>query len=186
MRKPQTFFELQSIQREHDSRNHTDIYTLPLFDKMNHYALHFAKYTSRLIPKRSDKEIIRELRRTYTDAFLISLSASNAMNMDLDMEMRKIFSISPENISEYVKENNRFTPNELREYSRDVLGISTGSIADTMEKRDHLDDVDSRGIITRSISEITEMILRGSYHIKYDIVSAALERRRKISELKIT
>ena len=63
MRKPLTFFELQLMQREHDSRNHIDIYNLPMFGKINHYILHFAKYAARLTYHLTEKEAISELKR---------------------------------------------------------------------------------------------------------------------------
>lgn len=186
MRKPLTFFELQLMQREHDSRNHTDIYTLPLFDKMNHYVLHYAKYAARLTPKKPDSETLKELKRTYIDAFLITLAASNALNIDLDIEMRKAFKRIPKNVNDFPISTNKMSSDDLRRYSKDVLIISNGAMADTMEKRDHLDDKDSRGILIKSLLEIMEMILRGSYSLGFDIVQASLDRRKMIADLKIT
>jgi len=186
MRKPMTFFELQSVQRDHDLRNHPDIYTLPLFDKINHYVLHYAKYTSRLVSKKSHDDIIKELKRTYVDAFLISLAASNALNIDLDIEMRKIFGIIPQDIASFVQNPKKLALSELKEYSRDILALAAGSMADTMEKRDHFDDKDARPILIQNIIKIIGMILFGSHHLNFDIVEASLSRRSQIAALKIT
>ena len=186
MRKPITFFELQCEQRNHDQRNHIDIYTLPLFDKMNHYLLHFTKYAARLVLKRSEEETLNELKRTYIDAFLISLAAANALNLDLDIELRKRFKKVPGNIDGFVNSNNKMSSKELREYSKNILIIASGSMADTMEKRDHLDDKDSKSILQDNILKIIQMLLYGSHQIGLDLVEATLNRRRIIESLKIT
>ncbi|MDP3881495.1 MAG: hypothetical protein Q8Q31_01315 [Nanoarchaeota archaeon] len=186
MRKPLTFFELQSTQKEHDHNNHSDISTLPLFDRINHYVLHYAKYTARLTHQKGDVETERELKRTYTDAFLISLSASNALNMDLDVEMRKRFTKVARDIADYALVDRKMNVQELRVYSRDSLAISNGAMANTLEKRDHMDDLDSRSILIENLSEIAGMIISGSGHLDFDIVEASLERRRKIADLRIT
>lgn len=186
MRSPKTFFELQIMQKEHDAKNHSDIHTLPLFGKINHYVLHYAKYAGRLTRKRSDEETIKELKRTLVDAFLITLSASNALNVDLDYEIRKKLGKITEDIRDYIEDSKKITSDQLRIYSRDVLVISNAAMADTMEKRDHFDDKESRLILVESLCKTMVMILFGAHHLDFDIVQACLERRLKIANLKIT
>lgn len=186
MRKPITFFELQLEQKIHDQRNHSDIYSLPMFSKINHYVLHFTKYAARLALKKSEEETIAELKRTYVDAFLISLAASNALNLDLDLELRRIFKKVPSNIKEFVTSSKKITLNELQEYSKNTLILASGSMADTLEKRDHLDDKDSKVILKEGVLKIISALLFGSYHLNLDLVESTLNRRRVIAELKIT
>ena len=186
MRKPLTFFELQVEQRNHDEKNHGDIYTLPLFDKINHYVLHYAKYAARLASKRSKEETKEILKKTFVDAFLISLAASNTLNLDLDIEMRKRFNKIPKDIPGFVTSTNKPSIDELREHSKNILVIATGAMADTMEKRDHLNDKNSKIILQENTLKIIQMLLYGSYHLNFDLVEDSLNRRRKIAELKIT
>ena len=41
-------FTLQLEQLKHDEKYHRDIHVLPLHQRMNHMALHFAKYSGRI------------------------------------------------------------------------------------------------------------------------------------------
>jgi hypothetical protein len=185
MRKPQTFFELQKAQIDHDSRNHLDIHTLGLNAKMTHYILHFAKYDGRLAVQMNEEAARSELRRTYTDTLLIGLSASNVLNMDLDQEMRIRYGTIPRDIRGFVSEIPKMSIADLRNYSREVLSISNGLMADAMEKRDHLDERNSREIFTRGVGDIVAMVVRGSYHLDFDFVQAALDRRTHIAASKV-
>jgi len=183
VRKPVTLFELQVGQKEHDARHHGDIYSLPMFAKLNHYVLHYAKYVPRLT--RKDQEVQEQLKRTYTDAFLISLSASNALNMDLETSMKVGFGTMTRDISEYTTGLKVQPLDKIRVNSRDILAIATGAMADTMEKRDHLDDINSRSVMTTGVEDITKMILEGSHQISFDIVQATLDRRANIAKTKV-
>ena len=100
--------------------------------------------------------------------------------------MRNKFNLVPDEVINFAQNIRKMPTQALREQSRDTLILASGAMADTMEKRDHMDDKDSRIILTRNIIRITEMLIHGSKHLSFDIVQAALERRSKIAALKIT
>jgi hypothetical protein len=66
----------QQAQYEHDLHNHFDILSLSRLDRLKHYGLHFAKYAGRLA--RGEREA-KSRQETLVDAFLVALSAANAL-----------------------------------------------------------------------------------------------------------
>ena len=70
----------QQVQYEHDFKNHFDILALSRTDRLKHYGLHFAKYAGRLARGAAEPKSRTE---TFVDAFLVSLSAANALNQAL-------------------------------------------------------------------------------------------------------
>lgn len=72
-------FQLQVEQHEHDEKYHREIARLSLHQRLNHMALHFAKYTGK-IASAEDSEAIE---RVCVDALIISLSTANILNVDL-------------------------------------------------------------------------------------------------------
>ena len=107
----------QQAQYEHDLRNHFDILSLSRLDRLKHYGLHFAKYAGRFA--RGDAEV-KSRKQTLVDAFLVALSAANALNQILpDAEDRQAGGELPTDLT--------FTD-------------QAGRFADACEKIDHLEE----------------------------------------------
>lgn len=106
----------QQIQYGHDFQNHLDILCLSRIDRLKHYGLHFAKYAGRLA--RGDAEA-KSRTETLVDAFLVILSAANALNQSL---------------SDFSDIMNRSKPIDL------AFTDQAGRFADACEKIDHLED----------------------------------------------
>src|SRR5438128_2686877 len=75
-------FALQVAQLKHDEFYHREIARLTVHARLNHMALHFAKYVGHLASaiEANDQRLIR---RTITDAFVITLSSANTLNLSL-------------------------------------------------------------------------------------------------------
>jgi hypothetical protein len=75
-------FELQVAQLKHDEFYHREIARLTMHARLNHMALHFAKYVGQLASaiEADDRRLIRQ---TVTDAFVIALSSANILNLSL-------------------------------------------------------------------------------------------------------
>lgn len=77
---PVSMRERQRAQHEHDLKNHFDILSLSRQDRLKHYGLHFAKYAGRFARGAAE---VKTRKETLIDAFLVVLSAANALNQAL-------------------------------------------------------------------------------------------------------
>jgi len=74
-----TLFELQVEQHHHDENYHREIARLSLHQRLNHMALHFAKYAGK-VAATTDPD---GLTRVYVDVLIIALSTANILNIKL-------------------------------------------------------------------------------------------------------
>lgn len=75
-------FQLQLEQMRHDERYHPEISRLTVHHRLNHLALHFAKYAGRVATMVMEDNN-SDIDRTLTDIFIIALSTANVLNLDL-------------------------------------------------------------------------------------------------------
>ena len=79
--------DLQARQREHDIKSHKDIYYLPNPERIKHFTFHIAKYSGRLAMADESEE---SFTRTLVDTFIIALSASELLGMNLPRALGEI------------------------------------------------------------------------------------------------
>lgn len=150
----------QESQEVHDRSFHFDIYCLPLKARVAHNALHFSKYVGRLA--RQGSSPTDGTRKTITDCALIALSAANALRLNLG-EM-----VPP-------------TVPALQEADllRD-LAIPTGSLADAVEKIDHLEDYGNK--MAESVQAIVHWVIAAAALNNLNLDAAIRARRGQIRE----
>lgn len=145
----------QQVQYEHDLKNHFDILSLSRLDRLKHYGLHFAKYAGRFA--RGDAEL-KSRKETLVDAFLVALSAANALNQALpDQETGQPIASAPSDLA--------FTDH-------------AGRFADACEKIDHLEDF--RAIALAANAALVDWIMRSAVVSGFDLDTLADERRRQL------
>ncbi|MBD2304216.1 hypothetical protein H6G17_01595 [Chroococcidiopsis sp. FACHB-1243] len=74
----------QRLQMEHDKTYHHEIFVLDISRRMNHIALHLAKY---LYPLFSLPLSAPENQRAFIDAFIMVASASNLLGIPLSIDL---------------------------------------------------------------------------------------------------
>lgn len=147
----------QQVQYKHDLRNHFDILSLSRADRLKHYGLHFAKYAGRLA--RGDRED-KSKKETLVDAFLVSLSAANALNQDLsDVEC------SP--------------PAATETLTNWVFTDYAGRFADACEKIDHLEEF--RSIALDANAALVRWVMGSAVALSLDLDALAERRRQQIA-----
>jgi len=146
----------QQIQYDHDLKNHFDILSLSRIDRLKHYGLHFSKYAGRFA--RGDAEI-KSRQETLTDAFLVCLSAANALNQALP---------------ERNYHENFATPLSDLEFTD-----YAGRFADACEKIDHLEEF--RKIALEANIGLSDWILKASAANSIDLYFLVDERRKKLA-----
>lgn len=147
----------QKTQYEHDLKNHFDILSLSRIDRLKHYGLHFSKYAGRFA--RGDAEL-KSRQETLIDAFLVSLSAANALNQALP-------EIKPSDASGSKPSDLEFT-----DYA--------GRFADACEKIDHLEEF--RSIALDANAKISEWIIKSAAENNLNLDNLVNERRAKLAQ----
>lgn len=147
----------QQAQYEHDLHNHFDILSLSRLDRLKHYGLHFAKYAGRLA--RGEREA-KSRQETLVDAFLVALSAANALNQAL--------------ADIIVGKDPKAGPSDL------LFTDQAGRFADACEKIDHLEDF--RTIALNANAALVHWILESAAVDGFDIDALVEERRRQLAQ----
>ena len=146
----------QQAQHEHDLKNHFDILSLSRLDRLKHYGLHFAKYAGRFA--RGEAEA-KNRSETLTDAFLVALSAANALNQALpDVDGGTADGDAPSDL---------------------VFTDQAGRFADACEKIDHLEEF--RTIALNANAALVEWIVRLAAADGLDLDALIEERRRQLA-----
>lgn len=146
----------QQQQQEHDLRNHFDILSLSRLDRLKHYGLHFAKYAGRFARGNAEAKSRSE---TLVDAFLVALSAANALNQALpDIEGGR---------------GKAETPSDL------AFIDQAGRFADACEKIDHLEEF--RTIALNANEALVDWIMRSAAVAGLDIDILVDERRQQLA-----
>ena len=146
----------QQTQQEHDLKNHFDILSLSRVDRLKHYGLHFAKYAGRFA--RGEAEAKRR-EETLVDAFLVALSAANALNQVLpDIKGERCGLDAPTDLT--------FTDH-------------AGRFADACEKIDHLEDF--RTIALDANAALVEWIVYTAAVKVLDLDTLVDERRKQLA-----
>ena len=146
----------QQAQHEHDLLNHFDILSLSRSDRLKHYGLHFAKYAGRFARSSAGA---RTRTATLVDAFLVALSAANALNQALpDFDDADGCGQMPSDLD--------FTD-------------QTGRFADACEKIDHLEEF--RTIALDANLALVAWIVRSAAVAGVDLDALVDVRRRQLA-----
>lgn len=170
-------FELQVEQHQHDEAYHREIARLPLHQRLNHMALHFAKYTGKV----ASLSRVEDVDPVYTDILIIALSTANILNTRIwnllphgDREFAGLMSFGL-----YLAQTNRCV--EMRDELLCESARATGQIAAACEKIDHLEEVSFRSEIKSGIASLATLAL--SLLAVHHVDPAAAVRSR-LSEVK--
>ena len=75
-------YQLQLNQLHHDERFHKEVVRLPVHQRINHMALHFAKYSGQLASEFITPSFSKEQRsKLIIDCFAIAISSVNILNV---------------------------------------------------------------------------------------------------------
>ncbi|ADV14591.1 hypothetical protein Mesau_05541 [Mesorhizobium australicum WSM2073] len=150
----------QRAQYEHDLHNHLDILSLSRADRLKHYGLHFAKYAGRFA--RGDAEV-KTRSETLVDAFLVVLSAANALNQRLpDVGTGGLVGGATSDLA--------FTDH-------------AGRFADACEKIDHLEEF--RAIALAANAALSEWIVHSAKAADFDLDALVDDRRRQLARRQV-
>ena len=147
--------EQQVYQEKHDNFAHFDVFGLRRVDRLKHLTLHLAKYVGRL----SDTDDI-VIRDTIVDAFLITISIINSIEIDLGKTKLPQPSTAKIRI-------NRWAP-------------AVGRIAKSCEAMDHLEWLDYRSEISSAALDLLSNIILDTQLLNIDLDKASKKKRADI------
>ena len=176
---------LQWAQLGHDEVYHKDVTILPLGQRVKHFVLHNAKYTSYLFEAvgKNDSALVL---RTLTDAFVISLASANTLNQDIG---RELGDIAAENIS-LMELGGRLVLDQPRDHT-DQLWIvrtfahHTGRLAKACESLDHLESIPFRDVMKGANLALFKAILAEASVLKIDLMHSYTARIREVEARSI-
>jgi hypothetical protein len=174
-------FDLQIEQHHHDEQYHREIARLSLHARLNHMALHFAKYAGKIAA--SDSQIT--VRAVYVDVLIIALSTANILNL-------KLWEAFGDSVREHEfpsllafgRSLGRAMDLDIRDYALllKATAIAAGRVAAACEKIDHLEDVPYRAEIRHGIAELALIGLSVISQQGLDPVQAVRERLANVKQ----
>ncbi len=172
-------FDLQKEQLEHDSKYHRDICILNVHQRMNHYALHFAKYSGYFVEalRLSDNE---KFCQAIVDSFIITLATANTLNVDLGANADKMTD-GGELIGydRYKTDENDRLPFVLS------FVETTGRLAKACESVDHLEPYPFRQEMTSCAKSILYLVMKQSSTLDLDLPKETRKRLATVKERNI-
>jgi hypothetical protein len=168
---------LQVEQHQHDEIYHREIARLSLHQRLNHLALHFAKYTGKI----AAADHSTTLRDIYVDVLIIALSTANVVNVELFDLLERDRREFPGLLS-FARSLATGMPNVIGD--RNALlretAIASGRMATACEKIDHLEEISFRAEIRDCIAQLSTIALAFLYSNGIDPMQAVRERLNRV------
>lgn len=191
MSDPIELIELQRRQKEHDENHHYDIHTLPYYERMDHYVLHFSKYVGRLSKDYpTDNQLEQQVHKTAADTFIVTLAAANTLNLDLQANLEEMFGEGiASNFDEWQDAiddtDGEMDLEEVKEWLMVELAEPTGEMANALESIDHMEGMNAREILTEGTLEIFIALVTASNHLNEDMIGLVEDRWETIESESI-
>lgn len=175
---------LQREQLEHDEYYHREIARLDMKGRVTHLTLHFAKYVGYLGELCDNRNADAEIQRILVDAFIISISAANTLNVrlseKLDSELCKKVSLRELGIR--LAHSHLMSDVPLSQLLLTKLSQPTGRMAKACEGLDHIESSNFRAELVAGSIEIFRLTLAAAAKLDLDIVELSKTRLDEVKE----
>lgn len=171
-----TLSSLQARQRKHDVRAHQDIFYLPYPERIKHLTFHVAKYAGRLANPHPPKDIVHQ---TLVDAFIITLSATDILKINLaEAVQKRVGAGSCNDLSQLGRLLLQADgePAEPVLWCLRVLATIAGRMAKACESLDHMEPVPYRSMLTESVIDLCVSTIEASYLFNVNLKEAVHKR----------
>ena len=178
----QLLFQLQLEQLQHDESYHREICRLTVHDRLNHMALHFAKYTGKIATLFEDEDA-EQLARVVTDIFIISLSSANTLNLKLSDQINECLDIGHDDLITLgcILARRSDISSLDRRWLLLTMAKLTGQMAKACESIDHLEEYSFREKIIESVVGICKTVLIVASFTNLDLI---VETRTRLAFVK--
>jgi hypothetical protein len=175
----QVLFELQVEQHKHDETYHREIARLSLHQRLNHMALHFAKYTGKI----GAAERIADTVPVYVDILIIAISTANILNIEL-WELVEAHESDYSTLQTFARKLASEIPTAIDDHI-DLFretAIASGRMAAACEKIDHLEEINFRAEIRYSLVPLVCLSLAVMADQGVDPAEAVHTRLEKVKQ----
>ncbi|MBX3638912.1 MAG: hypothetical protein KIS65_07290 [Nitrosomonas sp.] len=166
-------FNLQIAQLKHDELFHKEITRLSIHQRLNHMALHFAKYSGKICDCILNNPSEQNLKRVIVDSFVISVTCANILNLRISERLiphcEQKFSNLDELGNALIKQLGIDINDSL--WLIKSFPVVTGEFAKACESVDHLESFRYRESMIDSIARICSLMLVAASQLKIDLVS---------------
>lgn len=177
-------FTMQIQQFEHDEFFHKEITRLNVHQRLNHMALHFAKYVGKICDCVLNSKDEQALKKNVIDSFIIATTCANILNIQISDKL------------ELSNSKNLF---ELGNSIASRLGIDTaeslwlvktypvvvGELAKACESIDHLEPYQYREKIAECVIQIFSLMLVAASHNNIELVAEVSNRLTGVKKKSI-
>ncbi len=196
-------FEMQLDQRKHDEEYHRDIFFLNYQDRLKHVAFHYAKYGGRLardLHHSMDQSVPpsgHEIGKTLTDAFIMTLSAAELFNQNLELAVRKILGLpeKEESFSQFAaavaaKSKKLVLTVQGTKLDGSLLNIlvelddCSGIISKACDSLDHMEGID-RPLVIDTLARILVLLIVSGMEFRVDYEQSVPDRLKEIEQKKL-
>ncbi len=167
-----TLAALQQQQQSHDELAHRDILELPTDRRMTHMALHFAKYSGRLIAL--DFLDRPAVERLIVDSIIICLTAANAIGLDLANEFEAGAELG--RLAEDYERWSPFAPAALPMWLGSSMAIENAKFSKACEAFDHRETFPYGEVWQAGVLAILRLCLAAAGRLSFDLASAIAAR----------
>jgi hypothetical protein len=169
---PECLEALMRRQLSHDAQYHREIERLARGPRMQHLALHVAKYVGRIVS--SSGRMPKDIAQTLADCGIICLSACNALGL-LPAEVAAGLAIH-----RAPTEGNQNQLNRPLEALALRLAAPAGALAKACEALDHLEQIDYATELREATIAVFAVLIRFCEEHGIDLHAAILARWAKI------
>jgi hypothetical protein len=178
---------MQVQQYEHDEFFHKEITRLNIHQRLNHMALHFAKYAGKIcdcVLNTQDEQI---LKKNIIDSFIISTTCANTLNIRIVDKLSFSDTAMPENLLDL----GRDIANQLGIDTEDSLWlvktypVVVGELAKACESVDHLESYPYRETIADCVIRICSLMLVAASQQNIDLVNEVSNRLTGVKQKSI-
>lgn len=178
---------MQSQQYDHDEFFHKEITRLNIHQRLNHMALHFAKYAGKICDCTLNTQDEQVLKKNIIDSFIISTTCSNILNIRISDKLSFSNPPMPENLLDLGHD----IANQLGVDTKDSLWliktypIVVGELAKACESVDHLESYPYRETIANCVIRICSLMLVAASHLNIDLTTEVSNRLTGVKEKSI-
>lgn len=180
-------FNLQIAQLKHDELFHKEITRLSIHQRLNHMALHFAKYSGKICDYILNNPNEQNLKRVIVDSFVISVTCANILNLRISDRLippgKQKFSNLDELGNDLIKRLGIDIHDSL--WLVKAFPVVAGEFAKACESVDHLESFLYRESMTDSVTRICSLILVAALQLKIDLVAETPLRLNAVKKKSI-
>lgn len=183
-----TIIALQWDQLKHDEVYHKDITILPISQRIQHMALHNAKYTSYFFNAVDNGDSMK-MEKALIDAFVITLASANTLRQDIGSDLSTLYTDllnvnSLYDLGRYLAQSFQYDAQDTFFFLRLFIQYN-GDLAKACESLDHLEEMSFQKHMSQANLGLFKAVVMETTNRDIDIVKQYYNRIDQIESRSI-